>query len=256
MILPENCYAPRNQKISMVVIHCFALSCEEMIETLKKYGLGVNYMIDEKGKVISLVPEELKTYHAGGGKWRSFTDINDRSIGIELQHLDFGQTAYPKAQIEALSKLLFDIKKRYRISNRNIVGHSDSSPLTKPDPGRCFPWKALAGKGIGLPFSEDNEPMDETQVAKALKKIGYDNENLEAAGWAFCRHFVPELVPYDSELREREKRIFEYRQSIKDLPPEEKKKAMKNCPTISPDDTSVLTKKLFLRRLAGISKDI
>ena len=256
MILPENCYAPRNQKISMVIIHCFALSCDEMIETLKKYGLGVHYIIDEKGKVISLVPEEMKTYHAGGGRWRSFTDINDRSIGIELQHFDFGQTEYPKAQIEALTKLLFDIKKRYKISNRNIVGHSDSSPTTKPDPGCCFPWKALAQQGLGLPFDEADAQMDKKQIKEALKKIGYDTRNLTAAEWAFCRHFVPELVPYDKDLKEREKRIFDYRQSIKNLPEKERKAAAKRCPSISPDDTSILKKKLFLKRLAGISKDI
>ena len=256
MILPENCYAPRGRKINMVVIHCFALSCEEMIETLKKYGLGVHYMIDEKGKVLSLVPEEMKTYHAGGGRWRSFDDINDRSIGIELQHFDFGQTEYPKAQIDALTKLLLDIKKRYKISNRNIVGHSDTSPLIKPDPGRCFPWKALARQGLGFSFAEADAQMDKKQIKDALKKIGYDTRNLTAAAWAFCRHFVPELVPYDKDLKEREKRIFDYRQSIKNLSDAEKKKAMKNCPIISPDDASILTQKLFLKRLAAISKNI
>ena len=39
---------------------------------------------------------------------------------------------------------------KYKIKKRNIVGHSDISPLRKKDPGEKFPWKELAKKNIGI----------------------------------------------------------------------------------------------------------
>ena len=40
-----------------------------------------------------------------------------------------------------LSKFLI---KKYKIDQKNILGHSDIAPNRKKDPGEKFPWKYLA----------------------------------------------------------------------------------------------------------------
>ena len=50
---------------------------------------------------------------------------------------------FTKIQIKKLIKLLLFLKRKYKIQNTNIVGHSDIAPFRKKDPGEKFPWKML-----------------------------------------------------------------------------------------------------------------
>ena len=56
----------------------------------------------------------------------------------------------PKKQISSLVKICKILIKRYKIKKKNIIGHSDISPLRKKDPGEKFPWEYLAKKKIGI----------------------------------------------------------------------------------------------------------
>ena len=40
--------------------------------------------------------------------------------------------------------------KKYKISSKNILGHSDVAPDRKKDPGEKFPWKYLAKNKVSL----------------------------------------------------------------------------------------------------------
>ena len=80
-----------------------------------------------------------------------------------------------------------------------MVGHSDICPNRKPDPGICFPWKYFARHGVGLWYDiKDAKKVEETDECKMLSAIGYNVEDLTAAKWAFCKRFMPEIIPsYD-----------------------------------------------------------
>ena len=45
-----------------------------------------HYFIFEDGRIAQLVDENRRAWHAGKGTWAGETDINSRSIGIELAH--------------------------------------------------------------------------------------------------------------------------------------------------------------------------
>lgn len=198
-------YGTREKEINALIFHCNIFSLEDFSRICIEEGVSTHYFIDEEGKITCLVKEKNKAYHAGRGSWRGEDKMNDRSIGIELQNKTLGQAPYSKAQIDALTELSLDIIKRYNIAPTNIIGHSDSAPERKPDPGMSFPWQELAQRGIGLfPKFKEQAPKGEKALADLLKKIGYMTENdaqVKASAYAFCRHFAPEFVTPEKNIR-------------------------------------------------------
>ncbi len=157
--------------------------------------VSAHYFIDEAGAVCRLMPEDRRAWHAGVSAWRGATDINSRSIGIELANPghEFGYRDFPKAQIDALIALSGDILARNPIPARNVVGHSDIAPARKLDPGERFPWQTLAKAGIGL-WPDENDGGSTCDITAMLADFGYDVENnaLSNVITAFQRHFRPE----------------------------------------------------------------
>jgi N-acetylmuramoyl-L-alanine amidase len=111
-----------------------------------------HYLVFEDGRVFQLVPEARRAYHAGTSSWEGKTDINSRSIGIEIgnQGHDYGCPPFPDAQIEVVIALCRDIVTRWSMAPRRVLAHSDVAPLRKRDPGEIFPWGRLAAAGVGL----------------------------------------------------------------------------------------------------------
>jgi N-acetylmuramoyl-L-alanine amidase len=124
------------------------------LERLTDPGARVSshYLVFEDGRILQLVPEARRAYHAGESSWEETTDINSRSIGIEIgnQGHDCGCPAYPEPQIAAVIALCKDIVARWSIAPWHVLGHSDVAPLRKLDPGEVFPWARLAAEGVGL----------------------------------------------------------------------------------------------------------
>lgn len=116
--------------------------------------VSAHYMVEEDGRIFRLVPEERRAWHAGRGVWQGTDDVNGASIGIEIVNPghEFGYRDFPDVQIDAVIKLVADIRSRWTIPDSRIIGHSDMAPSRKDDPGELFPWKRLAGEGHGLWF--------------------------------------------------------------------------------------------------------
>ncbi len=113
--------------------------------------VSAHYLIDEDGTIYRLVAEDKRAWHAGKASWRGLTDINARSIGIELQNPGHrcGYRAFAEPQIEAAIALCNEIAERHKICARDLVAHSDIAPARKKDPGELFPWDRLARVGLG-----------------------------------------------------------------------------------------------------------
>jgi len=162
--------------------------------------VSAHYTIDEDGTVYAHVPEARRAWHAGIACWAGATDINARSIGIELVNPghEFGYRDFSEDQIAALITLCHSILMRHPIPSWRVLGHSDVAPARKDDPGELFPWAGLAKAGIGLwPQRVDSDP-----TADALSRYGYDpNVPREKLVTAFQRHFRPKKLDgqWDSE---------------------------------------------------------
>lgn len=180
------------RKPNYVVIHHTAQdSLGQTIRTFhsEKAGVSAHYVVGRTGKVVQMVNDYYRAHHAGIGKWGNDTDLNSSSIGIEL---DNNGTTDPwtDAQINALTELLSYLKVKYNIPQANFIGHMDLAPTRKNDPSR-FPWKILADKGFGYWYEEylETPPID-FNPKLALRIIGYDVKNLDAAIKAFKQHYI------------------------------------------------------------------
>ena len=178
---------PAGRAPDMLILHYTGMpTADEALARMRDPAAKVSahYMIDEAGAVSRLVDEAARAWHAGVAYWRGETDINGRSIGIELVNPghEWGYRAFPDAQIEALIALIEDIRARHAIPDRRVLGHSDVAPGRKRDPGELFPWCRLAEAGIGLwpePLDEAVGDADPTALQKDLACLGY---GLEATG--------------------------------------------------------------------------
>ncbi|XUU61957.1 N-acetylmuramoyl-L-alanine amidase [Erythrobacter sp. HA6-11] len=193
----------RSLPINMVVIHYTEMKpVETALERLcdPEAGVSAHYLITEEGKVIRLVPEEKRAWHAGVSYWRGHKDVNSASIGIELDHPghELGYRQFSDAQFEALVPLVARIVKEYDIPRANVVGHSDVAPARKIDPGELFPWDRLADYGLCLakPDKLDlGDPFDnDGAFYLALERFGYDITDGRKAVEAFQRRWRPELI--------------------------------------------------------------
>ena len=119
-----------------------------------------HYVVEEDGRIFTLVAEERRAWHAGVSFWKGERDINGRSIGVEIVNPghEFGYRPFPDAQIAAIIALTADIRTRWMIADGDIIAHSDVAPARKIDPGELFPWKTLAQAGHGLWVEPDPAP--------------------------------------------------------------------------------------------------
>ena len=113
--------------------------------------VSAHYLVLEDGRIIQMVQESRRAWHAGVSSWAGQTDINSCSIGIEIANPghDFGYPDFPKRQIAAVTALCRGIQTRNTIPPARVLAHSDVAPSRKQDPGEKFPWRTLWDSGVG-----------------------------------------------------------------------------------------------------------
>lgn len=108
--------------------------------------------------------------------------------------------------------------KEYKISPKNILGHSDIAPTRKQDPGPMFPWEQLYRKyGVGAWYEMEDfhkfydedlyEKYSTADIQMELRRYGYgikisgenDGETIKVIG-AFQAHFRPSRVTGEVDL--------------------------------------------------------
>jgi len=204
------------KSIKVIVFHYTGMQSErESLIRLcsQKFKVSCHYLIGRNGTVYRLVKENKIAWHAGQSHWGNYKNLNKNSIGIELVNKghQFGYTNFTKKQLISLIKITKNIIKKYKIKNKNIVGHSDIAPLRKIDPGEKFPWREFSKKQIGIwhnlkPESlkkfrkiDNNKKKDRIKFIKNLRRIGYHLPNNKKSFLiqivkSFQRHYRKELI--------------------------------------------------------------
>jgi len=208
---PSPNFDERSAPITMIVLHYTGMKdAESAIARLRDPAARVSshYLVAEDGTALRLVADDKRAWHAGKSHWRDVRDVNDASIGIEIVNPghEFGYRPFPDEQIDAVVRLVADLKDRYEVTRGNVVGHSDVAPARRRDPGELFPWDRLARLRLTLPRPTKGlmDPQwTEGGFFLALERFGYDVTDPMAAIMAFQRRFRPELIDgeIDAECR-------------------------------------------------------
>jgi len=207
------------KKLKFIIFHYTGMKKEsEAIDKLSNIQSEVSshYLIKNDGSILTLVPDLYEAWHAGQSSWKNYKSLNQNSIGIEITNPghEFGYKKFSKKQIFSLLKLSKFLIKKYKISSKNILGHSDIALERKKDPGENFPWKYLSKNKIGLWHTLKKKELIENRGFKTNKiekefffnnlfKIGYSKKipkvlnkdrYLKYVTKAFQRRFRQELV--------------------------------------------------------------
>ncbi|WBL25707.1 N-acetylmuramoyl-L-alanine amidase [Zunongwangia sp. HGR-M22] len=221
--------------------------------TIPKTQVSSHYLIGDDGEVFHMLNNYYRAWHGGIGQWGHTTDLNSSSIGIELDNN--GKEPFSEAQISSLLEVLKQLKEDYKIPAENFIGHLDIAPGRKVDPSADFPWERLAEEGYGIWYDEEaieniqfeNEFFKENplkidnidpifseripildkflfpnvipanfDIAEALRIIGYNVDDLDAAIKSFQIHFLQEKEHVDGILNAEEIKILYnlYRKSL------------------------------------------
>jgi N-acetylmuramoyl-L-alanine amidase len=137
-------------------------------------------IIARDGAITQMVPFNRVAWHAGESSWMGLREMNQWSIGIELENAGklqnvggewktwYGETipetqviqavhkaetilagweTYTQPQIETAAEVAALLVSNYEL--RDVIGHEDIAPGRKTDPGPAFPMLSFRAKVMG-----------------------------------------------------------------------------------------------------------
>lgn len=219
----EVCASPnfgerRDQRaIDMLILHYTGMETGQGAQDwlcAEESQVSSHYIVHEDGRIIQLVRESDRAWHAGKSWWQGEEDTNSCSIGIEIVNggHDYGMPDFPEGQLVSVVKLSQSIVARHGIPARRVLAHSDVAPVRKLDPGEKFDWKLLAQAGVGhwvepapigggryFCIGERGQPIEALQAMFRLYGYNIDvsgtfDEQTKGVVEAFQRHFRQEKI--------------------------------------------------------------
>ena len=201
----------------MIVLHYTGMKTGAAAEAwlcTPESQVSSHYLVHEDGRVVQMVRESDRAWHAGKSSWHGVTDVNSHSIGIEIVNPghEFGYRGFPGRQTAAVIELCRGIIARHGILPQRVLAHSDVAPGRKIDPGEKFPWRKLAEAGVGhfvaparsggkpvLGADDSGAAVDELQSMLSLYGYRIDitgvfDQQTGVVVAAFQRHFRPRRI--------------------------------------------------------------
>jgi N-acetyl-anhydromuramyl-L-alanine amidase AmpD len=193
-------------------------------------GVATHLVIGRDGRVIQFVPFNLSAHHAGYSWWEMESNLNNSSIGIELDnagkltkrkvdgrdvfvsqgdviipegsfkscsHWRNKKTTpawetFPPVQLEVALKIVKALKERYP-SIKEILGHDQVNLLNREDPGALFPMEEWRKELFGR-----KSPRIKTfYLSKTTDLISNYNGGLPNES---TKLHNPSILPHDSEV--------------------------------------------------------
>ncbi|HSH41678.1 MAG TPA: 1,6-anhydro-N-acetylmuramyl-L-alanine amidase AmpD [Arenicellales bacterium] len=151
---------PAGARINALVVHCISLPPgrygggeierffhnrldhheHPYFEEIRGMRVSAHFLVERSGRPVQFVSTLDRAWHAGRSVLHGVEEVNDFSIGIELEGVDDdGFTEDQYASLAALSRALLDAYPEIDCSR--VVGHCDIAPGRKTDPGPGFDWR-------------------------------------------------------------------------------------------------------------------
>lgn len=153
---------PNTMDISLLVVHAISLppggfagddvvalfqgkldtSKHPYYRQLAGVQVSAHCWIRRDGELIQFVPFHRRAWHAGVSRFAHRNNVNDFSIGIELEGTE--TAPFTKAQYACLNELIKALREAYpSLQSAPLVAHSDIAPGRKTDPGLGFDWSKV-----------------------------------------------------------------------------------------------------------------
>ncbi|MEL6750689.1 MAG: N-acetylmuramoyl-L-alanine amidase [Pseudomonadota bacterium] len=219
-VRPAVNFNDRKSDIDILLLHYTGMNGGQAAEDwlcAEESGVSCHYIIHEDGRIVQMVAEADRAYHAGAGSWEGREDVNSRAIGVEIVNDGHGPEGalpppFPVVQMQAVAALSRDIIARHAVAPHRVLAHSDTAPGRKIDPGETFDWDWLAEQGVGqvhpavpvrsgrfLTPGENGQPVEALQAMLAMFGYGIEpngtyDERTRIVVEAFQRHHRRALV--------------------------------------------------------------
>ena len=155
---------------------------------------SAHVVVGRDGSIDQIIPFNKKAWHAGVSSWKGRDNVNDFSIGIEIDNwgwLTNGKShagevvpeefrftgnrsghaqweAYREVQLQAVEEVVKAICDNYPITD--IVGHEDIAPGRKQDPGPALDKFKAHLRAIYMDDSKETETASESKSGTATPK--------------------------------------------------------------------------------------
>ena len=197
----------QNSRVRFIVIHYTVSDLQRSIMLLTEKEVSAHYLLtdEQTPKMYGLVDEKNSAWHAGVSSWKSYSNLNNSSIGIEIVNPGFTETPdgkrtyfpFPQSQMDQLIPLLKDLVARHKVAPENILGHSDIAPQRKQDPGPLFPWKQLADAGLIQWPAADAVAAAKAQFENNVPDAAWFQKKLAQHGYAVPQTGVMDKATYN-----------------------------------------------------------
>lgn len=136
--LPPGCYG--GGEIEQFFCNCLDHEAHPYFAEIRGVRVSAHFLVKRDGAAVQFVSTLHRAWHAGRSVLDGVAEVNDYSIGIELEGSE--QDAFTDAQYRSLAQLARALVSAYpAITPGRMVGHSDVAPGRKTDPGPGFDWQ-------------------------------------------------------------------------------------------------------------------
>ena len=119
--------------------NCLDEQAHPYFKTINELRVSAHFYIPRNGHLVQFVSTHCRAWHAGNSFYKGLDQVNDFSIGIELEGCD--TEGFTDKQYRTLTDLSHCLMGMYpAITKNRVIGHSDIAPGRKTDPGPCFDW--------------------------------------------------------------------------------------------------------------------
>lgn len=151
---------PEGTRVDALVIHCISLppgryggneierffcnrldhGAHEYFQQIRDLRVSSHFLVKRDGAVVQFVSTLDRAWHAGRSELGGVPEVNDYSIGVELEGVD--HDGFEEPQYAGLASLARALREAYPgITPARMVGHCDVAPGRKTDPGPYFEWE-------------------------------------------------------------------------------------------------------------------
>ena len=130
--------------MEVVDLFCNRLNCDAhpFFDSLRDLQVSTHLLIRLNGDCIQFVSLNERAWHAGASQCLGRDNVNDFSIGVELEGSDYD--SFEEVQYDRLNELIDLLLVAYpNFTRQKIFGHAEISPDRKTDPGPYFEWSRI-----------------------------------------------------------------------------------------------------------------